>query len=184
MKKKGPVLHSRVPAPYSRNPHHFEFGEELEMANVQVFGVPGREMPGLKGALATFRKSEQERGDALLNIAGVGTVDGQMADVEDPRPPYVYQPWPKLMYHADGREQQVDNQAEAEEAGAKGFRHMPYPKPQVAIEDPRVEKARLIQDAADARALNAQLLERLTQVTERLAALEATKDKTTAPKTR
>lgn len=173
------VIHSRVPEPYSRNPDRIEFGEE-DMANVQVTGLP-REMPGLKGSLTTFRKHNTEVGDALLNLAGVGTATGGIADIEDPRPEYQHQSWPAMGYHPDGREAVAETSEEAKDLEAKGFRmRQPFPKPQVAVEDPKVEKARILQEAADARALNSKLLETINQMNERLAQLEA--EKKTGPK--
>ena len=150
------------------------------MANVQVMGIP-RDMPGLKGSLATFTKHHIEVGDALLNIAGVGTKDGKMADVEEPRPRYVHQDFPKMLYHADGREEIVDGPDAMKEIEAKGFRTLPYPKPQVAIEDPKVEKQRLIDDAAKARADLAKSTEIMQAMMARLEALEAERKAAPAP---
>ena len=141
------------------------------MPNVTVMGTP-RAMPGLKGSLASFRKAEAERGDALLNIAGVGTIDGNPCDPEDPRPAYQRQEWPRMIYHADGREVIVNTTEEMKAKFDQGFRKEPYMRPQVAVLDPAAEKKLLIDQLAEERALRAKSDELLKQLADRLQSME------------
>ena len=109
---------------------------------VTVMGVE-RELEGLKESLSRFRKHHEEVANALLNISGIGTMTGDVADKDDPRPAYVRQEWPKHVYHADGRDKTVADSAELQLEMDEGFRLEPYQKPQIAVHDPKSEKAAL-----------------------------------------
>ena len=114
---------------------------------VQVMGVSGREMPGLKAATKAFIKANQENGDALMNIidgaAGVKGPDGQPLTENDPRPPYQHLSFPKMLYHAKLGERVVEDETELADSVAEGFRDTPFPVVKVAVADPGIEKANL-----------------------------------------
>ena len=138
------LINIRVPEAYSRNPDHVEFGDEYMPANIVVTGQLRKNVDPLKESQVAFRKHQAEVGDAVLNVSGIGTPNGEPLDKDDPRPPYVHQEWPKVMYHADGRFLEVANSAEMEEATVGSFRLKPYPKVQVAVADPATEKKELL----------------------------------------
>lgn len=127
-------------------------------------GVP-REMGGLQESVVAFRKHHKEVGDALLNVT-----EGK--DKDEDRPAYVRQPFPKMIYHPEKGELIVENDADLKLALKGGYRLEPYPKPQVALEDPKVEKlaleAKLKQKDGEIASL-ADLVQRLSS---RLDALE------------
>lgn len=110
---------------------------------VSVMGQADRPMGGLTESLAKFRKHHAEVGDALLNLSGIGTAAGQPVDKDEPRPDYVHREYPKLIYHADGREQMAADDKELKAAQKAGFRAEPYPKVQIALGDPKAEKKAL-----------------------------------------
>ncbi len=115
---------------------------------VQVMGVAGREMPGLKKAQLEFTKNNRETGDALLNVTdgarGVKGPDGVTPLTEnDPRPAYVHASFPKMLYHAKLGERVVDDTEEMDAAIAEGFQAKPFVVVKVAAADPGVEKANL-----------------------------------------
>ena len=143
-------------------------------ASVTVMGLTERPMGGLKESMAVFTKHHKEVGDALLNISGIGTVDGQMADKDEPR--LLYNPndhrWPTRVHHSDGREQDVADKAELDAAVKAGFRREPYRKPQVHVADPATEKKALMDQLADQRQQNVVLTDQLTKLADRLSALE------------
>jgi hypothetical protein len=112
------------------------------MAIVQVMGAE-QTAGGLKESMAKFRKHHAEEGDQLLNVSGIGTVTGERVDKDDPRMPYVKQSFPKMIYHPEKGELTVYDEAELKAHLAKGYRTEPYPKAQVALEDPKAEKAAL-----------------------------------------
>lgn len=168
----GAVLHSTIPAPYTRNPDRLEIGDDYNMsAQISVLGVT-RPDGGLKESQAAFRKHHHEVGDALLNISGVGTPSGEMADKDDPRPAYVHQPFPCMLYHADGRDTVVRDQAELATAKGVGFRHAPFAKPAVHVGNPQEEKKLLLDQLADRDAKLAMQNEMLLETMARLEALE------------
>ncbi len=132
---------------------------------VTVSGIVSKEMGGLKESLGAFRRNVHEDADAILNITGIATPTGQPVDKDDPRMPYVMQPYPKMVYHADGREVVVDDERELKMFQGQGFRTMPYIKPQIQVLDPATEKKELLDT-------NRQLQTQITLQNERLAKLE------------
>lgn len=156
----GAVIASRVPAPYSRNPDRIEFGEELDnMGVVQVSGRLRDEVDPLVESITKFRKHHGEVGAALLNIE-----DGLDENAE--RPAYVYQAFPTMVYHADGREKIAGNAKEVEELTKAGFRGKPYPKPQIVVGNPAEEKKVLMDQLADRDAKLAKQNEMLLELLE------------------
>ncbi len=145
-------------------------------ANITVAGMP-REMGGLKESTAAHRKHWKEVGDALLNISGIGTADGKPVDKDEPRIAYKHQSFPRMVYHAENGELVVENDTELTEALRQKYREAPYIKPQVMVEDPRIEKQRL-QDSLKTKdgQINT-LADKLTKALERLDALEQAGDK-------
>ena len=140
-------------------------------ANVSVSGMP-RTMGGLRESQTAFRKHHIEVGDALLNISGVGTVTGEPVDKDEPRMPYVPQQFPKMIFHPEHGELVVNDQAELDEALRQRYRLEPYPKPQVAIEDPKVEKKQLQDKLKHQDGVINQQNDLLAKLTARLEALE------------
>lgn len=134
-------------------------------ATVTIVGV-AREMGGLKESLAKFRLHHQQTADVLLNISGIGTPKNQPLDQDDPRAPYVYQPYPKMLFHANGDEKIVADPKEQALAEKAGFRTTPYEKPRVVLEDPAAEKQALL-------ARNKELEGKLTVQNEMLQKLAA-----------
>ena len=143
-------------------------------ANVTVSGMP-REMGGLKESITAFRKHHTEVGDALLNISGVSTVTGQPMDKDDPRMPYVHQEWPKMVYHADGREEVCVTPEDFHALRPKGFRMEPYPKAQVAMQDPKTEKVMLQKELKEKDGQIATLTDTLARLSARVEELAAKK---------
>lgn len=134
-------------------------------ANIQVMGVT-RAMGGLKESQNEFRKHNGDVAVALLNVA-------EGMDKEDPRPMYIHQEFPFRLYHADGREADATDQEHKEFLLTKGYRVKPFPKAQVALEDPKTEKLILEKQLKEKDGQIASLgdLQRLMQ--DRLEALEA-----------
>jgi hypothetical protein len=120
-------------------------------ANVTVLGVNSG-MGGLKESLTKFRKHHEEVGDALMNVSGVGTVTGDAMDKDEVRPPYVHAEWPRMYFHADGRQEVAATPADGEAFEARGFRKAPYLKPQIAVLDPATEKKALMDTNAQLQA--------------------------------
>lgn len=139
-------------------------------ANVSVSGMP-REMGGLKESVVAFRKHHKEVGDALLNISGVDTATGQPTDKDEPRMPYVHQDWPRMVYHADGREEICVTERDFNALKPKGFREQPYPKVQVAMADPKTEKVELQKKLAEKEGQIATLQDTLTKLAARVEEL-------------
>src|ERR1700676_1079016 len=129
MSRGAGVIASEVPAPYSRNPDHIEFGDrKMDVVTAQVFDAePG----GIEESIGVFKANEEKRSAGLLNLAGVGTIDGKPAKLFAPRPAYVHQEYPRMLYHADGRDMVVDDAEEHEIMKDAGFRNRPYEKPQI-----------------------------------------------------
>jgi len=134
-----------------------------------------REMGGLKESQNAFKKHHIEVGNALLNISGVGTADGEPKDKDDPRPAYIPQQFPKMIFHAEKGELVVEHQEELDLHLKRGYRLEPYPKPQVAIEDPKVEKAALQAQLKKKDGEIASLADTLQRAIARLDALELSK---------
>lgn len=139
---------------------------------VTVAGLSDAGMGGLKESLARFHKHHQEVGAALLNISGIGTATGEPVDKDEPRPAYEHQPWPRMVYHQDGREVIVNGRGELADSVKRGFREEPYVKAKVAVGDPAAEKQALIERNTELEGkLNAQN-DMLSKLMARLEALE------------
>ena len=143
-------------------------------ANVHVAGLMTRREGGLKESLAEFRKHHQGTGDALLNISGVGTIDGLPCDKEDPRPVYNPKdhPFPSMVYHAEKGELVVNNHEELKDALNRGWRKEPLIRAQVALEDPRTEKLALQKELKEKDGQIAILTDTMTKMMDRLEAME------------
>lgn len=139
---------------------------------VNVVGLPNDGMGGLKESLSAFRKHHQQVGDALLNISGIGTATGGPVDKDEPRPKFEGTPYPRMLYHADGREAIAGTPAEAKALEKASFRADPYPKPQVPVGDPRQEKKELLDRNRELAGQVSVLTETLQKMAERLEALE------------
>lgn len=143
-------------------------------AEISVIGASSPEagIDGLKASISAFRKHHQEVGAALLNISGIATVTGAVADKDDARPAYRHLDWPKMVYHADGRERIVGSPGELKEAIADRFRDVPYPKAQVAVGDPAAEKKLLLDEIRERDGKLAIQNEMLMKLTERMEQME------------
>ena len=141
-------------------------------ANITVSGMP-RTMGGQKESISAFRKHWIDVGNALLNVSGIDTATGEPTDKDEPRMPYVYQPFPKMVFHAEKGELTVENQFELDEALRQKYRLEPYLKPQVAVQDPRVEKAELQKKLSEQSGQNTALADALQKALARIDALEA-----------
>lgn len=132
---------------------------------------------GLKESLGATRKHFREVGDALLNISGTGTVDGLPVDKDEPRPTYDPRAnqWPMAAYHADGRFETAETPDQLQEFIQKGFRREPYPKAQVALNDPATEKKELQRKLTEKDGQIASLQDLFEKALQRLDALEAKK---------
>jgi len=114
----------------------------MEVVSAQEFNAePGM----LDESLDAFKTNEEKRARGLLNLVGVGTIDGKPAKLQAYRPEYVHQEYPRMVYHADGRDMIVDDAEEHEIMRQNGFRDRPWDKPRVAVADPGVEK-KILQD--------------------------------------
>lgn len=141
-------------------------------ANITVSGMP-RTMGGQKESISAFRKHWIDVGNALLNVSGIDTATGEPTDKDEPRMPYVYQPFPKMVFHAEHGELTVENQQELDEALKQKYRLEPYIKPQVAMADPKAEKVALQKELKEKDGQINTLADKLTKALERLDALEA-----------
>ncbi len=174
----GAVLINRVPAPYSRNK---ERNDDPMGAQASVL-VSGRtkEPGGLKESIAKFSKHQAEVGAALLNISGIGLpADDHLTypegrDENDPRPAYDPKDpknrWPCMVYHAEKGELTVNGPKELKEAYAKDYRDDPYPKPQIEVLAPEIEKKRLKDENDQLRGQMARLEDQQNKLAEALAA--------------
>ena len=165
------VVYSPVPEPYSRNGEHLEFGED--MANVTVMGGVHTE-GGLKEAQAVQRRHNAEVADALLNISGVGTANGQPVHKDDIRKPYVHQDFPMMLYK-ETEEKVVLHEAEKKQALAEGWRVEPFPKVQIAVLDPAMEKKNLLDTNNQLQAQLVRQQELMEKMAARLESLEGRK---------
>ena len=129
------------------------------VVSVSNMGDAGRD--GAKESQVIFRRHHEAVGHALLNISGIGTATGEPVGKDEDRPAYVFQEFPKMKYHADGRELIVNNKKEEGASAQNGFRADPYPKPKLAVADPRFEKA---EQAKTNQELQAQLREMADQI--------------------
>ena len=78
-----------------------------------------------------------------------------------------------MVFHPEHGELEVKNQEELTEALRQRYRYDPYPKPQVAIEDPKVEKKQLQDKLKHQDGIINQQNDLLTKLAARLEALEA-----------
>lgn len=140
---------------------------------VSVAGMVTDGMGGLRESQAAFRKHHKEVGDALLNISGLDTPTGGPVDKDEARQPYIRQEWPKMIYHADGRELIVHDDTERQDHFKRGFRNDPYIKPKVAVNDPATEKKALMDTNTQLQAQLTQQNELILRMAERLEALES-----------
>jgi hypothetical protein len=144
--------------------------------SVSVIGVDYDNVDGLATSLAIHAKAHRENGDQILNLQEAaqarkeGRTDGPKKS--DPRPPYVFQPFPKHLYHADGRDKVVPTPAALKAAKAEGFREEPYLVPKAMPADPAAEKAQLQAKLADSDGKVATLNDTLAKLQTRLDALE------------
>lgn len=130
------------------------------------------EAGGLKASLTAHRKHQEDVANALLNISGIDTITGGPVDKDDPRAPYVHQPWPCAMYHPDGRYEVAATPKDMEELKTRGFRTEPYPRAQVAIGDPAAEKKELERKLKEKDGEIATLTDNLSKILARLEAIE------------
>lgn len=145
-------------------------------ANISVIGLNDG-MGGLKESLSKFRKHHSEVGDALMNISGVGTKDGNPVDKDEARAPYEHQDFPRMLYHAEGMEELAQDLAGQRALVERGFRLVPFTKPQVQVNDPATEKKELLDRN---RALAGELTlqrEELARMKEQLAELTKSRSK-------
>lgn len=125
------------------------------MSVVNVAGIVDMESGahGLHEAMAEFVDHEEKRATALLNLAGVGIPADKQAEAQKnwrhARPPYnpdlPENQWPRMLYHADGRQIVVGGDKEEKASTIKGFQRQPFPVVQIAMEDPKLEK-KLLQE--------------------------------------
>lgn len=162
------VLVSRVPEPFSREGR----GYDVMSGAVHVMGVPNQGMGGLKETLKRFTDHHHETGEVLCAISGVGMPGGIPGDKDDPRPAYQFQPWPTMVYHADGRFEPARNKEELAAWITKGFRREPYPKIQIEVLDPATEKKALKDENNQLRAQMARQADLMEKMIKRMEAYE------------
>lgn len=131
---------------------------------------------GLEMSLATHVRAHEDNTKELLNIAG-GIRDKENGlkprSQFAPLPAYVYQEFPKHVYHADGRDKAVPDVQALKAAKADGFREEPYPKVRVALGDPAAEKAALQAKLAESDGKIASQNDLIQKMFARLEALES-----------
>ena len=143
------------------------------MANIMVMGQLDDMEHGLPESLAAFDKNNRETTDALMNLSGIGTVDGKKVHHTTPRPAYQPQPFPAMLYKP-GEEITVTDAAELADAQRRGYRTEPYLKPQVEVLDPAQEKKNLMETNKQLQAQLIQQQETVAKLAERLEAMEGT----------
>ena len=161
------VLYIKVPEPYSREGTGFDINMGAE--SVTVMGVMkdrGKDA-GLKESIAAWRKHSRGVGDALLNIT-------EGVDKDEDRPPTPLQSFPTIRYTADGRSEIAANEKELKDLEKRGF-SKPFPKIQVAVLPPEVEKKALMDANDQLRGQLAQQALLMQQMMERLDAMERAK---------
>ncbi len=149
---------------------------------VQVMGVAGREMPGLKKAQLEFTKNNRETGDALLNVTdgarGIKGPDGVTPLTEnDPRPAYAHASFPMMLYHAKLGERVVDDEEEMEQSKAEGFQAKPFKVVREAVADPGVEKANLKRELLEKQGQITTLAQEMEEMKAQMAELIAANKK-------
>ncbi len=173
------VLISRVPKEYSRNPEKLQIHEEFTNMSgaVQVQGLPGKATGGgTKEAQVKFRKHHIEVGDALLNLA-------EGIDQDEPRPQYVKQEFPMMVYHpekgeliVEGMEDLPGGQLGLKSALKAGYRRQPFQKVAVAVLDPATEKLELLAKLRQKDGEIATLTDLVLKINTRLEKLEKGED--------
>ena len=133
---------------------------------VTVLGVQ-KEMGGLKESMAAWRRNNVEVSNALLNIT-----EGK--DKDEVRQSYVFQPYPTALYRPDKMEFANSSQEKANLI-QRGFRPEPYPKPQIEVLDPAVEKKALQDKNNELQGQIIRQQDALSKMMERLEALEKAK---------
>ncbi len=95
---------------------------------------------GFKASLKEHRDHHKKQGDQLNNL-----VDG--LDHNDPRPAYVHQGYPTMLYKPEPGEKGEKVVMTAEEKAVAlqdGWRDEPYPRLQIVVNDPATEKKNLM----------------------------------------
>lgn len=87
----------------------------------------------LEESLEYFRDAHRKNSDEILNITEKRKKNAARV--------YVYRPYPKMTYHADGREVVIFSEEELESQTDLGFRTTPYIRPRVVVLSPAEEKA-------------------------------------------
>ncbi len=146
--------------------------------SVSVIGTDYDNLDGLQTALDSTFKTHRENAVQIMNVHDA--VQARKAGLrgpkkQDPRPAYVYQPFPKHTYHADGRELVCADPAALDAAKERGFREEPYPVARVAVGDPKAEKAALEAKLRESDGKLAVQNELLLKLTERLDAIDKRK---------
>ncbi len=164
---------------------------------VTVVGVQ-RDGGGIKRALAENVKHNKAVADALLNVSGINTIvrdeNGRVLERGSNKPVHedeereVYDPkaeknqWPKMLYHADGRDALAFGLNDIKDLESKGYRREPYLKPQVAVLDPATEKKVLLERLTQMEADRNQNADIAVRAMQRLEELEARFAELTRPK--
>ncbi len=140
--------------------------------SVAVMGGVATEF-GLKTAQTVQRKHNQDVAEKLLNISGIGTQGGQPVHMDDPRPAYAHQQFPKMLYKPDPGEKGekiVLTQTEMAVAIQDGWREEPYPRVQIAVLDPASEKKALLDTNNQLQSQLIKMQEQMNQMAEQMAA--------------
>lgn len=141
------------------------------MENVSAIGLQ-EGMGGLEESMHEFKRHHEDVGNKLMNLSGIGTATGQPVKKTEPRPGYVHQPFPMMVYHSEHGELIVNDADELQEARRQQYRDEPYLKPRVAVEDPATEKRILQTQLKQKDGEIAQLSDVLSKAMERLDKLE------------
>jgi hypothetical protein len=137
---------------------------------------------GLAMALESHIETAAKNGIALLNIADREAAirrgeDPAQIKINAPRPAYVHQPFPKHLYHADGRDKVVADENEMALSLDQGFRAEPYRTVKATPGDPAVEKAKLEAQLAHKDGQIATLADEFTKLKAQVEALTSKKSK-------
>lgn len=135
--------------------------------SVLTTGLP-KDMGGHKKSQAEFALHNKRVGDALMNLE-----EGR--DEDDPRPAYVYQPYPKMLFHHEKGEIIVANKDEQKIKESEGWRTTPYEKPRVVVLDPAIEKKALMDENRELKGQIVHQTDLLSRLEARLESLEKKK---------
>lgn len=152
---------------------------------VETIGIPG-ETNGYADAHAEFRQAHENNTRQLLNLAA-GRKKTDPLPAFDPE--HSDNHWPLMVHHAvkgeltigknllglKGRERvetEAANKKELEAVLKQGYRREPYPKPQVALLDPAVEKAALLERNKMLEGMIVQQNDLMLKLSARLEAIE------------